>query len=520
MTRIGKYEVVARIGQGTTSHVYKAYDPTLGRYVAVKTINVEANRDADQRRRFVREAQSVALLNHPRIVTLYDFGQDEDRLYIAMELLEGSDLRQALAEKRFTSLDQKLEVMTQVCEGIAHAHAHGVVHRDLKPANIHLLPNGQVKVMDFGLARLAGSDITRTGLVMGTPYYMSPEQVRGEHVDARSDVFALGCVLYELCTGQRAFEADSVHSVLYKVSEARPRPAQEWTPELPAVILEILARAMAGSPADRFPDASELRRWIARARDAIGEGRGHERLERDLPTQAEAVAPPSVAEPVQAKAPPAARSTGQGALRSKRKPVVPYALAAFLLLLAGAGAWLFMGRTAPPRAPDAMAGEFVATQIDLARKKLETGDALEAKRLAERALRVDPSSAAAKDLEDRALVRVRESARTALAATREALAAGNEAKARSMLWLLLDLAPDHPEVDQVLPALEEKFEAEAERARREMKPLVDGASGRSDLLREARARAKDGEAAFAAGRFASAAREFLRARTLYRDALE
>ena len=187
---IGKYRIVAEIGQGATSQVYKAYDPTLDRHIAIKIIAAEASGDPTRRRRFEREAQAAALLNHRNIIKVYEFGRDGDRLFIAMELLEGVDLRRAMAEGRLRTLDDKLDVLQQVAEALAFAHRHGIVHRDLKPANIHLLPDGQSKIMDFGLARLRGSDITRSGLIMGTPHYMSPEQVRGEHVDAGWDVFS------------------------------------------------------------------------------------------------------------------------------------------------------------------------------------------------------------------------------------------------------------------------------------------------------------------------------------------
>ena len=214
------------------STVYKGFDADLDRYVAIKTMSADAGGDETLRKRFEREAQSAARLAHPHIITVYDFGQEQDKLFMAMELLEGMDLKQAIIEHKLQTLDQKLDVMEQICEGLAFAHANEIIHRDLKPANIRLLADGQVKIMDFGLARQAGSDMTRTGLVMGTPYYMSPEQMRGEHVDARSDIFSLGCVFYELLTGTKPFDAESLHSVLYKVLKAEPRPVREVLPEL------------------------------------------------------------------------------------------------------------------------------------------------------------------------------------------------------------------------------------------------------------------------------------------------
>ena len=221
---IGKYKILEKIGQGAMGEVYKAHDPILNRFVAVKTISAELGADDQLRKRFQREAQSAARLNHPNIITVYDYGEEQGKIYMAMELLDGADLKQAIAKRSSLSLDDKLSVVDQIAEGLAFAHANEVVHRDLKPANIHLLPNGQVKIMDFGLARLGGSEMTRTGMVMGTPHYMSPEQVRGERADARSDVFALGCVFYELLTYRKPFDADSMHSVLFKVMQEEPPP--------------------------------------------------------------------------------------------------------------------------------------------------------------------------------------------------------------------------------------------------------------------------------------------------------
>src|SRR5262245_4449494 len=302
LDQIGKYKIVSKIGQGATSHVYKGKDETLGRFVAVKTIAAEVSKDETLRKRFRREAESAALLNHPNIITVYDFGEEQDKLYIAMELLEGVDLKQALAEGRLATLDQKLDVMYQICEGLAFAHSHGIFHRDLKPANLHVLASGKLKIMDFGLARLSGSDMTRTGLVMGTPHYMSPEQVRGEHVDARSDVFALGCVFYEILTGKKPFDAESLHSVLYKVMQAEPPSAKTAVPGLPSVVVQVLEKALAKKPTDRFQDAGEFRAVLESAREAIASGRGDEPLPgvQTPPAPAPAGAPrSSVTQPVE-----------------------------------------------------------------------------------------------------------------------------------------------------------------------------------------------------------------------------
>jgi serine/threonine-protein kinase len=195
--RIGKYQIVGKLGQGAMGEVFRGHDPVLNRDVAIKRITSGLDADESLRKRFEREAQAVALLNHPHIITVYELGFEGDQMFMAMELLEGIDLKHAVAQRKL-SFAEKLATMEQICEGLAFAHARELVHRDLKPANIHILPGGKVKIMDFGLARTAGSDMTSTGTVMGTPHYMSPEQVKGMKADARSDVFALGCVFYEL----------------------------------------------------------------------------------------------------------------------------------------------------------------------------------------------------------------------------------------------------------------------------------------------------------------------------------
>jgi serine/threonine-protein kinase len=272
LDHIGKYRVVGTIGKGAMGEVYKAKDPLLNRYVAIKMIAPALAADPDFRRRFQREAQSAAQLNHTNIVTVFDFGEEDGLTYMAMELLEGRDLKDVV-RSRDLRLGDKLSVMDQICDGLAFAHARGVVHRDLKPGNIHLQPNGQVKILDFGLARLGASDMTKTGTVMGTPHYMSPEQVRGQKVDARSDVFSLGAVFYELLSHHRPFEADSVHWVLFQILEQEPEPIRKWAPEVPAALVGVVERAL-GDPPTATPTPA---RWHAgsptRAMLSRGDGR-------------------------------------------------------------------------------------------------------------------------------------------------------------------------------------------------------------------------------------------------------
>lgn len=258
--KLGKYNILEKIGQGAMGEVYKAKDEVLQRQVAIKTMaGTPSFEDHELLQLFRREAQAAAGLNHPNIVTVFDFGENDDKLYIVMELLEGSDLFHVIRDKRLKRLREKVELMRRIAEGMAHAHSQGFVHRDLKPANIRVLPDGTPKILDFGLARAREAEATRTGRIVGTPHYMSPEQVRNERIDARADVFALGVLFYEMLTGERPFPATDLHGVLYQIIQREPAPARSLNPLVPRTIDLILERALAKSPADRYRDAGELR---------------------------------------------------------------------------------------------------------------------------------------------------------------------------------------------------------------------------------------------------------------------
>jgi serine/threonine-protein kinase len=267
--QLGKYKIVAKIGQGAMGEVFKAHDPMLNRFVAIKTMSAGIGADDELQKRFLREAQSAALLNHPNIITVYDFGEEQGKIFMAMELLEGKDLKDVIASKSLTSLEQKVSVMEQIADGLSFAHAKEIVHRDLKPANIHVQPSGSVKIMDFGLARLASSDMTRVGMIMGTPNYMSPEQVRGEKADARSDVFALGAVFYELLVNRKPFEADSLHAILYQVMQGEPEPLEKVQPDLAPALCQVVRKALTKDPGHRYQHAGELRDAVRQVQTAL-----------------------------------------------------------------------------------------------------------------------------------------------------------------------------------------------------------------------------------------------------------
>jgi len=280
--QVGKYRLVDQIGRGAMGEVFRAHDSVLDRYVALKVI--EAGGDDEKRLRFRREAQSAARLTHPNIVVVHDFGEDSGRFFMAMELLDGSDLKRLIRDNAFPDLRAKLDVMEQICDAVAFAHATNIIHRDLKPANIFMLPSGQVKIVDFGLARIGESSVTGTGTILGTPNYMSPEQVRGRGIDARADIFSLGAVFYELLSGRRAFEGDSVHAVLYSVMQRDPDPLHLVMPSIPAAVSEAVMRALQKDPSRRFRSAEEMRNVVRalRARGSVPQNIALSEVMREL----------------------------------------------------------------------------------------------------------------------------------------------------------------------------------------------------------------------------------------------
>lgn len=263
METIGKFRIIEKIGEGGMGRVYLALDPVLTRKVAIKLIAMPADADSPERQaelheRFTREARMIGSLQHPNIVTLFDFGEEEGTLYMAMEYLQGTDLKRVMLSGTSVSIPSKIDVFKQVSEGLAYAHSRGVIHRDLKPGNIHLLDSGLVKIVDFGLARMSDSEITKTGIVVGTPYYMSPEQIRGRKVDPRSDLFSLGSVMYEFLCGQRPFKADSMSALLTTILTADPLPLQAQSCTIPEGFERVVLKCLAKNPDARYQDANEV----------------------------------------------------------------------------------------------------------------------------------------------------------------------------------------------------------------------------------------------------------------------
>jgi serine/threonine-protein kinase len=259
---LGRYRVLKELGRGAMGLVYLGKDPTIQRFVAIKTMRLDQldhdDKLQDVKARFFREAESTGRLSHPNIVTIYDAGEEDDLGYIAMELIEGTPLKHWARKPNLMSVNEVLLTVATVADALDYAHQQGIVHRDIKPANIMLTKDRIVKVMDFGIAKMASSSKTQTNIVLGTPTYMSPEQIAGKKVDGRSDIFSLGVVLFELLTGQLPFTADNLSAVLFSIAH-HPHPAiQTLRTDLPPMVQEIVDRALQKELPHRYRRAEEF----------------------------------------------------------------------------------------------------------------------------------------------------------------------------------------------------------------------------------------------------------------------
>ncbi|MBK5255714.1 MAG: serine/threonine protein kinase [Vicinamibacteria bacterium] len=265
--RIGRYRVRARLGKGGMGVVYLGKDEALDRDVAIKTLRVDGSQDDENRGRFEIEAKAAARLQHPNIVTVFELGEDRGLPYIAMELLGGQDLETLLRSHEPLTATERLDIAIQTLRGLEFAHAHQIIHRDIKPSNIRVLDDGGVKILDFGIAKVESASVTRAGMMVGTPFYMSPEHIRGNVLDGRSDVFAVGVILHELFAGTRPFAADSPTLVLYGiVNEPHPRLKLDAAGPLTADVQRVIDKALEKHAEDRFGSAAEMADELARVR--------------------------------------------------------------------------------------------------------------------------------------------------------------------------------------------------------------------------------------------------------------
>jgi len=548
--RIGKYTIVGELGRGTMGEVYKAHDPVLNRFVALKTLPARLGPDSETLQRFQREAQAAALLNHPNIVTVHDFGEEKGLLYMAMELLEGIDLREAIDSDLLKTLDEKLNIMDSVLAALDYAHAKGVVHRDIKPANIHLGKSRVVKIMDFGLARVSTSEMTQEGIVLGTPNYMSPEQALGDKVDGRSDLFSTGAVLYELLTAHKPFEADTTPSVLFQVVHKQPPPVRRWAPNMPGGVVAVVNRALEKDLERRFASAGDMRAALAIAREGVAPARAAAApaaappappplprprpVPPPLPPNASAVIKPSSSVPPPIR-PPAGGLGTPGAANGEIKPpprprrtgrrplLIGAGVAAVVLAAVAIGLW-WHARAAPvPAAPgatatDALTQELVRKQLRLARAELDDKNYRVAITEAEGVLKLSAGHPDAQAVISAARERLGELDRSVAEAQRLAEAGDTEGASRELSHVL-QLDPRHPAAAELTGRLNSVFKAQAEAAATEMRTAREAAAragAGAEALRAADATAQQGDELMGRGEFAEATRTFLETR----DALD
>lgn len=346
LDQLGRFKITGTLGQGAMGTVYRAHDPLLDRTVAIKTVScagLSSEEALNFEARFYAEARSAGRLNHQNIVTIHDVGRSGDLAYIAMEYLNGHSLREILDSSVVLPVDRAAEIAAQIADGLAFAHANGVVHRDIKPANIMVFDNGPVKIADFGVAQMSTGAQTVSGATFGSPKYMSPEQVSGRKVDGRSDIFALGAVFYEMLVGRPPFSGEDLNAILYQVLHGAPPLPSSFIPDLPHGFDRIVARAMAKDPEKRYQSVAEMATALRKYRRVLRQTQ-KEQLQGTNPA-------PVVAGPGDAtmllKRPP----VGKGEAEKNSRHGLVFGL---VLALAGVAGWLAyinLNKVSPPVTP-------------------------------------------------------------------------------------------------------------------------------------------------------------------------
>jgi serine/threonine protein kinase len=404
MEKIGKYQIIDILGKGAMGIVYRALDPDIDREVAIKTIRFDLISEESERNelmlRFVREAKAAGKMVHPNIITIFDVGKQEDMTYIVMQYIQGKSLQNLIASNKRFSSREIVRLMVQLCDALDYAHRHGIVHRDIKPANILLDIHNKPHVVDFGVARVEMSTMTQTGATIGTPSYMSPEQVMGKKIDKRSDIFSLGAILYELITGQRPFQGESITTVIYKiVNEEIPSPsvAQKGLSE---DFEPIIYKALAKTPENRYRSCAELAADLQRI--------------SDLPEETLALT-----------GFPDLKASGDARLKKKRKALMAFSVAAVLISASAGGYFLYNKygnrsspreevrwiqeavKPNPPRSSEPVLAVF-DTDMDRLRKSFERGDYAGAIMVAEKILDREKTNQTAIDYLSRAERKINE----------------------------------------------------------------------------------------------------------------
>ena len=258
---IGRYEIISELGRGAMGTVYLGKDPLINREVAIKTLrysNADDDEMAKAKKRFFREAEAAGRLTHPNIVTVYDVGEYQGTAYMAMELLDGTDLVSYCHKQNLLPCEEVLKIVSTVAMALDYAHSNGVVHRDIKPGNIRILKRGDIKVVDFGIAKVMDTSKTQAGVIIGSPNYMSPEQIEGQRVDGQTDLFSLGVLFFELLTGEKPFTGENITSLMHNIITQPPPPIQSLVPGIPDCCVKVLERALAKDKGNRYPNGQKM----------------------------------------------------------------------------------------------------------------------------------------------------------------------------------------------------------------------------------------------------------------------
>ena len=540
--KLGKYEIVGKLGKGAMGEVYKGHDPVLNRDVAIKVIADTFDGDAELIERFRREAKMAAQLNHPNIITIYDFVEEEGNIYIVMELLDGKDLKELIRADNALTVEKIFGMMEQISDGLGFAHEANLVHRDLKPANIHLTKKGQIKILDFGLVHESSSEMTKTGHVMGTPNYMSPEQVQGLKVDPRSDIFSLGAVFYELLTRKKPFSADSIHATMFKVVQGEREPLSKYS-HLPPPLVDMVDRALDPNPDGRFTDGNDMREHLRKLRaggltaSAFGDSTLTSGMEGTVMTSTIASHPSTPSSRIDRSVPNrsvagASASGSRGGTMRRRemagqsmgsmsgihgpRPMGLYIGGAVVAIAIGAGLYYFSG---PPSANgpsvEELSQALTESQQLLMVQALEGRDYQGALGQAQEVLGTDPQNAEA--------LRVQQQAEQALAEidtsvtdARAELEAGNTEAAAAALSRVLALDPSHPLGTELHDQLNQHFQGEAEKAQAEMdrarRAAASAGAERQSSFQQADQKRQAALTEFNNGEFTNAAQNYLAAR--------
>ncbi|MEO8680198.1 MAG: protein kinase [Vicinamibacterales bacterium] len=428
-TTIGRYEVVSRLGQGGMGSLYLAKDPKIGRLVAIKLVRQEFD-SPEARQRFAREAQSAGTLRHQNIVTIFDVDEHEGLPFIAMEYIDGETLGEIVKRKALLPIPRRLQWVEDLCSGLAYAHRQGVIHRDIKPANLMVDTEGTLKILDFGLARRDASKFTQSHVIIGTPNYMSPEQIRGSNLDNRSDIFSVGALMYEILTYKEAFPG-AVHQTMHKILHEEPEPIEQILPGIDPGVVKVMARAMQKDRDGRYADLTAMKNDIAEVRARIEKADADDSATMPVQKTDRFKAPGS--DPAARRGTPAPSSGRSGSSQAGQSK-----------------------RTATNRQSlQRRRSEQITAFLDEARKKFEAGELDKAREACDQALMFDPDHPGALQLmDDIAAEADRRQVAAIIADARAEMQKGQLDRAEALVADARALAPESTDVQQLQDAID------------------------------------------------------------------